>query len=592
MTQAYPPPALGLSVVARVVLTGSPHQAVFEGEVLQSSAAATIIQLSPLSDEARIALARMGLPEADPAGLLAALEANSSDTPRVPIAPPPPVTPAAWVAPAPPVAPTAPVPSVPEDGTSYRPLVQDRPKAAPSTPLSRSEGGGFEWAYHLSGKALREREADLPEPTRSGEVGEASWRDALISFFMEGLTGVVVVHGFREDRWLFLVGGRPTHYVLQKTHPGESVGDSLRESGGGSPDGWAAAHASSDSELAAAEGMVKAGLITKAELATALHQRAVVVTRSLVRANFGDWAFHPLQESGARLSWESVDVLEVLLDAERRSLASRSGEEIVRDTEAVLSHHVTIVEGREGVIAALPLAARERVVAEDLLPGGWTIKELFVYSGLDEQELLRFILVLKSLGTLVFLESEGAKTKRNRAERALYVGLREITRRGAFEAIHSHWTAIDEDIERGYRQVLEDFNRERFTAVYDERLGVLIDRIQERAGELYEQLKTKAGRDRVRKKMIGPSQLIMATDLMGKQGNMAAYKGRLDLARVCYLRVLELAVKGPECAEAVRTARAQLALDPIRNATSSAGSHLADLASAVDKFLGQGDEDS
>jgi hypothetical protein len=338
--------------------------------------------------------------------------------------------------------------------------------------------------------------------------------------------------------------------------------------------------------------MLKERLITTDEFAAALHQRAVVVTRSLVRANFGDWTFRPLEEVGARLVWESVDVLEVLLDAERRSLASRSGEEIVRDTESVLSHHVTIVEGREEVIAALPLVARERVVADDLLPGGWTIKELFVYSGLEEQELLRFVLVLKSLGTLVLLESEGEKTKRNRAERALYVGLREITRRGEFEAIHCHWTAIDEDIERGYRRVLEDFNKERFTAVYDERLGDLIARIQERAEELYEKLKTKAGRDRVRKKMIGPSQLIMATDLMGKQGNMAAYKGRLELARVCYLRVLELAVKGPECAEAVRTARAQLALAPIRNATSSSGSHLVDVALAVDKFIGQADEDS
>jgi hypothetical protein len=59
----------------------------------------------------------------------------------------------------------------------------------------------------------------------------------------------------------------------------------------------------------------------------------------------------------------------------------------------------------------------------------------------------------------------------------------------------------------------------------------------------------------------------------------------LDLARVCYLRVLELAIRGPECAEAVRTAKAQLALDPIRNATSSAGVYFADVIGAVDKFL-------
>jgi hypothetical protein len=402
---------------------------------------------------------------------------------------------------------------------------------------------------------------------------------------MERLTGVVVVRGFREDRWLFLVEGRPVHFALEKTHPGESLGDILVGDGAVTKEEWKSASKGAGSELAVAEALVERGLLSRSELWAALHQRAVAVTRSLVRANFGDWTFRPLVGIGRRLRWEPVDVLSVLLNAERRGVGGRTDEEIVRDTESVLSRHVTIIDGRVGVIAALPLVARERVVAEELLPGGWTIKELFLYAGLEEQELLRFLLVLKSLGTVEFLESEGESTKRNRAERALYVALREITRRGDFEAIHCHWTAIGEDVERGYQKVIKDFSRERFAAVLDDRIEELIGRVQFRAEELYERLKSKEGRDRVRKLTIGPSQLIMATDLMGKQGNMAAYKGRFDIARVCYLRVLELAVKGPECAEAVRAARAGLALNSIQNATSSAGPSIVDLTAAVDKFL-------
>jgi hypothetical protein len=587
MTQAYPPPPVGISVFACVVLKGGSVEARLEGEVLQSSSTATIINLSALSDEARVALARMGLSEADPEGLLAGAppvdQADASkaipllqklkqdvslrniksvllhDVTRAPGAAP--------------------------SGGAFRPISQGTSKPTASTERVQPPSGEFEWAYHLSGPALRAREGELPESTRKGEVGESSWRDSLISFFMDGLTGVVVIHGFREDRWLFLVEGQPVHYALQKTHPGESIGDSIVASERLSREAWDAALERGDSELGVAERLVSEGIFSRAVLHEALRRRTATVTRTLVRANFGDWSFRPVQSMSGRLSWGRVDVLEVLLDAERRNIANRSDEEIVRDTESVLSHHVTVLDGRAAVLSALPLAAAERVVADDLLPGGWTIKELFVYSGLEEQDLLRFLLVLKSLGTLTFLESEGSKTKRNRAERALYVGLRDITRRAEFEALHCHWTAIDEDVERGYQKVLGEFNRARFEAVYDDRIESLIGGIEDRAKELYSQLKTKAGRDIVRKKLVGASQLIMAAVLMGEQGNMAAYKGRLDLARVRYLRVLELAIRGPECAEAVRTAKAQLALDPIRNATSSAGVYFADVIGAVDKFL-------
>jgi hypothetical protein len=83
----------------------------------------------------------------------------------------------------------------------------------------------------------------------------------------------------------------------------------------------------------------------------------------------------------------------------------------------------------------------------------------------------------------------------------------------------------------------------------------------------------------------------MAADLMGKQANMAVYKGRFDLARLCYLRVLERAVRGPECAEPVRNAKEQLAREAIRTATSSVGVNLVNLTGAVDELLSRSRSD-
>ncbi|MEE2829863.1 MAG: hypothetical protein VX498_11800, partial [Myxococcota bacterium] len=146
-----------------------------------------------------------------------------------------------------------------------------------------------------------------------------------------------------------------------------------------------------------------------------------------------------------------------------------------------------------------------------------------------------------------------------------------------------------EEIEAGYQRVLSEFSEERFDAVADERIVSLIESIHSRAAELYELLGGKAGRDKVRKGLVGSSQLIMATDLMNKQADMAVYKGQFNHARVCYLRVLELAISGPECADQRRNATAQLKKEPIANARSSSGVvRLADVIDAVDRLLSDG----
>jgi len=590
MTEVYPPPSLGASVVALVSLRGGKISARLTGEVIQSSASATIINLNDLPQGARDALVSMGLTEARADGVTGPVSAPVTSAVKAE-KPGGPLRQGAGKPSAPRDSFVPPKEVVPRSSQGHRPVSQVATERLSEAASAHRHQGALEWAYHVLGDDLQGRLSGLPPASKTGDVGEASWRDALIRFFMERLTGVVVIQGFREDRWLFLVGGKPVHFVLQKAHLGESLGEVLTAQDMVEKEQWEGAKRAHESDLSIAERLVAEGCFSTEDLHACLHRRAASITRSLVRANFGEWSFHPAPEIERRLCWPAVDVLDVLLDAERRVMASREDEEIVRTTEGLLSHHVSILEGRKDVLAALPFRPRERSVIDDLLPGGWTIKEMFVYCEMQEQELLRFLLLLRSLATIDFLESEGERSKRNRAERALYVGLREVTQRGHFEALHCHWTAIEEEVERGYQTVLTEFSRKRFERVYDDRIGELVERIEARATELFQQLKTKQGRDAVRKTLVGPSQLIMAADLMGKQANMAVYKGRFDLARLCYLRVLELAVRGPECAEHVRNAKEQLAREAIRTATSSVGVNLVNLTGAVDDLLSRSRSD-
>ncbi|MEE2828615.1 MAG: hypothetical protein VX498_05475, partial [Myxococcota bacterium] len=475
MAEIHPPPELGVEVVACVTLKGTKGQARLPGRVIQSASSATILQLESLSDEARACLASFGVREADPAaaGSLSDDGPDSSKSVEEP----------SLEADSAVSAPPAPAPSAavlrPVSQSSARPPKPVKPAAA-----SGDLAGGLGWAIKQSGRELRAQEPRLPEALQTGEVGEVNWRDSLTEFYLERATGIVAIHGFRENRWLFLVDGSPAHCVLEKAHPGEHIIDCLPSGAVPDPARWQQACSEHEgSEFLAAEQLVAEGVLDRDVLDEALHRRTVAVTRNLVRANFGDWSFHPAEEIRKLLSWPVVDVLEVLLDAERRNIGQRTDEQIVRETEPYLSQHVTLVPERSVILGELALIPRERVVANELLSGGWTIKELFVYAELQEQELLRLLWVLRSLGILIMLESEGERSKRNRAERQLYIGHRDITRRPVFEALHCHWTAIEEEIEAGYQRVLNEFSEERFDAVADERIVSLIESIHSRAAE-------------------------------------------------------------------------------------------------------------
>ena len=435
----------------------------------------------------------------------------------------------------------------------------------------------------LSGPAGVDTESVLPAIVDHGDFGDKNWRDTLLGFFMSRVTGVVVIHAFRENRWCYLVDGRPVHYQVDHSHPGEYLSDALLKDGVVSGRQWTdAMKASKLTGLAPGEFLVRRGLLTRPQLQAALVRRAGAITRNLIGANFGNWTLHNWSDVKELFPWDGVDVLGLLLAAERGAKARQTDEDITKETEPHLDRHVALVDARKELLPQLALDDLERVLVTDLLPGGWTMKELMIYGGIREKALLRFIWVLRAMGFIELKRDEGPLSKRNRAERILYVALRDIRRRGDFEALHCHWTAIGEEITEGYQRILKEFGRERFGGVLDPRLEELIDKIKVRADEALSSVKTLGGRAQVRKKIVGEAQLIMAADLMVKQADMEVYKSNFGVARACYERVLELAPKMAETTEQRRHAKAQLASPQIGEARIPGGAAMASVAKAID----------
>jgi hypothetical protein len=166
-----------------------------------------------------------------------------------------------------------------------------------------------------------------------------------------------------------------------------------------------------------------------------------------------------------------------------------------------------------------------------------------------------------------FARDEGVNSRRNRAERILYTGLKDLTRRNDFEALHSHWSSSELEIRAGYERVLKEYGRDRWKAALDERIEELIRSISARAEQIWSNLGTRAGRQEARKRVVGVDQLRMASDLLDKQGEMATFKNDFRIVKACYERVLELDPGDSEGIENLRRAKQWLADPRVVSAT-------------------------
>jgi len=434
------------------------------------------------------------------------------------------------------------------------------------------------------GPATLSAETLLPPATQHGEFGQVTWRDVLLHFYEKQVTGILAIEAFREVRWCYLVKGQPVHYLGDKPHPGEFLSDALVADGVISAKDWVAAlRIQKLTGMAAGEYLVHSGKLDRKKLKEGLHRRAERITRNLMGMNFGKFRFHDFPEVTAVFDFQAVDVLAVLLDSQRQALAQVSDDALVQKAEGIYPMHVRPVAARIQFLQKVPLKPDERNLANKVLPAGWTLGELVGLKEMEERRLLRLLLALKAMGLVEFVRDEGEHGKRNRAERILYIGLRDVTRRSEFEALHAHWSSSEAEIKAGYDKLLKEFGRERFAKVMDPRIEDLITSIHKRAAEVWDTLQSRQGRKAARLKVVGVDQLRMASDLLDKQGEMATFKGDFRLVRACYERVMELEPGGPEGVENLRRAKQWLA-DPRVQGAGYAGTDA--LNDQLDGLLG------
>jgi len=634
-----PVPTVGATVRVTIVPGWDGPSVVVEGTVLQATAAASVVQLDGLSEEAAEALKVLGISEAaarpsadepapvsdEPAPVSdeaapvsdeaapvsdesastevgvsseesSAAAGEASPPPQGAFAPPP----QGAFAP-PPQGAFAPLPQgsglAPPPQGAFAPVSQGA-AAAPVTPSAQAASKGESsksidlsdprQIIAASGAGTPAAVALLPAPSHEGDFGSVSWRDTLLSLLEQGATGILVITALREMRWCYLVDGAPVHFLGDNPHPGEFLSDMLMAEGLVTRESWnTVLRTQGLTGMKPGEILIGSGKLAPKQLNDGIRARAERITQNLMGMNFGRFSFHPYEELKKIFPFDQVDLLSLLLSYHRKAVSRLKDEDVYKQTEDFYRQHVHIPPNRTPFVADLELSEIEAHFAKTVIPAGWPLAEMLSLREMEERSLLRFILILQGMGMLEFVQEEGARAKRNRAERYLYETLGDITRRNAFEAIGAHWSSSVDQIQEGYKKIKHRSRIERFEPYMDSRIRELFDQVHEGLDALWVELKVERNRKEVRGKVVEIGQLRMASDLLNSQGAMAQYKNDFALARVCYVRVLELDPGGPAGAENVAAAKKALQ-DPrlSESAVADAGVDMIDLQRRLDAAIG------
>ena len=615
MGSIEPVPTVGAFVSVTIVPAWGGPDVVVEGTVLQATVAASVVQLDGLSEQAAAALQALGIVEAvaspsaavtggseepdvsaeepsaeevqasvdeessaQPADEGSASSSEPENTsapppqgafappPQGALAPPPqgafapppqgafaPVSQAGGLAP-PPQGAFAPVS---QDGASD--VAPAAPVAARSGPKATLDLEDPRQITAVSEAGTPEAVALLPDPSHEGDFGSSSWRDTLLSLLEDRATGILVIRALREMRWCYLVDGAPVHYLGDKAHPGEFLSDMLIADGLVTRESWNGTLRSQGlTGMKPGEILIGSGAIKPKQFNNAIRSRAERITQNLMGMNFGRFSFHPYEELKKIFPFDQVDLLSLLLSYQRKAVARLDDEEVYRQTEEFYRQHLHIPPKRVSMVAELELSEIEKHFSQVVIPAGWLLAEMLALREMEERSLLRFVLLLQGMGMLEFVEGEGDRAKRNRAERYLYETLGDVIRRNAFDAVGAHWSSSVEQIEESYKKIKHRSRLERFEPYMDPRIKGLFDDVHGRLDALWQELKQERNRKEIRAKVVEIGQLRMASDLLHSQGGMALYKNDFALARVCYVRVLELDPGGTDGAENIAAAQKAL----------------------------------
>jgi len=571
-----PDAAVGDEVAVLLTLPFADEQFEIPAVVKHCSAASTIVQLESLPARLVEIAGGAAAGEAEPVPPVATPQA-SEPTPSPPGTTSAPAAPPADETAAPPADETA-APSAalkpkpkpaPKPGTSsrrFRLAGPNRGKAgsAPQVPGARTQkveiGGAGDRAkggIPVPGSGNRTVGG---EPAEEGELEEKGMRAVFLDHLRRGSTGVLVVEGYRERYWVFLVDGRPVRFSREPPSRSDTLDYQASRTRKVEPD--ALNEARQVAELTGIDiraVLLDLELLTEEQIVALEARTARQVTERLLGVNYGTHRFFDLPILSRISAGQPADVMRVLWDQMRRKYADLSDKQIAQRIDQYHKHHVVLTDEGGDLVGELTLGKREQGFVNRYLRGGWQLAELLGRLDLTNRSVMEILLTLQDLDVIVLSEREGPNWKLARAERFL-IDRMDYLGKDHFAFVDAHWSSLGHELSKACDRVARTLEDPLLDQLELGRIGEMRREISDKLGEVRGIFADRDTRKEYRGTLIEKGKLSMAASLFAKKGEMALFKREATLARDCFLRVLEVDPVGPG---AEHVGRARRVLDDI-----------------------------
>ena len=512
--------AVGDPVEVLLSLTFTGEQFELPAVVKHCSAASTIVQIGEL-----------------PPRLLEVFGGSTPDTPRPDPAP----------VPAP-----APAPRAPTKASPARRFSLSGPKRSESTPQvpgtttqkvkigATADKGKL--GIPIPGGSGRTIAGDLAE---EGELEEKGMRAVFLDHLRRGSTGVLVVEGYRERYWVFLVDGRPVRFNREPPSRSDTLDYQASRTRQVETDPLNEAR-----QVAELTGMnirdvfLDLELLTEEQIVALEARNTRQVTERLLGVNYGTHRYFQMPTLSKVSLGQPADVMRVLWDQMRQKYAELSDKQIAQRIDQYHKRHVVITDEGGDLVGELTLGMREQGFVNRYLRGAWQLSELLGRLDLTNRSVMEILLTLQDLDIIVLSEREGPNWKLARAERFL-IDRMDYLGKDHFAFVDAHWSSLENELKAACDKVASTLEDPLLNQLDLGRVGEMRREISEKLTEVRQIFANEEARKEYRTTLIERGKLSMAANLFGKQGEMALFKCEATLAKDCFSRVIEVDPGGP-----------------------------------------------
>jgi hypothetical protein len=396
-------------------------------------------------------------------------------------------------------------------------------------------------------------------PALTGELGDASFRDAIIQMALMKATGVMEVRTRNPDRSTlvrhgFWRDGGPVGWRADPVQDDEVLGMLLYRGNQVKKEQLdASLELMRNSPLRQGEAFMMLGVLTFGEVLAALGKQTDIVLQKVMQSKAGGWAFYPTDGLPERFVVAPLPVLpriyKALLDAggemdpaEFKVATDKTQHQFVVLNEEVIARRKEFEFGDEeekllDLLATQPLRGRDLATRTTLGRKGTAL----------------VLWALEDLGVVEFQDDEGSDEAIERVKKRVADKEKQIAAGNPFDILDVHWTATSEEVKHGYKKIVADFAPE--VRGLDKATQDQLAAIGKAIEDAYLDLRSDDRRRTRRKQFVDEPRIQSSAELLARKGEIAIERKDGRGAMVCFLKAQELMPKDERFALGVQKAK-------------------------------------